>query len=283
MFGYHEISLARLIRSNLQLDCSCCFRRSLMTRVKYPCPCCGYLVFDESPGSHEICPICFWEDDLTQLRFPLMSGGANPVSLIEAQENYFREGVSELRFRSNVRAAEASDVRESQWRRIDVRADKIEEPIKATMESDPKLSIELIWEDVELEELCITASNGEYCGTARVYFARGDVAALAQTIEGFPKALSQVEVFEGGFDDGPRAKLVFRCIDQKGHAVVRVSLSESAYDNVQPPNMNDVTLEMRFDAAALDQFCKELEAVGKRARKLAILRGLRKGAVWPTS
>lgn len=91
MFGYHEISLARLIRSNLQLDCSCCFRRSLMTRVKYPCPCCGYLVFDESPGSHEICPICFWEDDLTQLRFPLMSGGANPVSLIEAQENKFRE------------------------------------------------------------------------------------------------------------------------------------------------------------------------------------------------
>ena len=58
-----------------------------------------------------------------------MSGGGIRVSLIEAQENYFRDGVSELRFRSNVRAAEASDDREPQWRRIDVRADRIEEPI----------------------------------------------------------------------------------------------------------------------------------------------------------
>src|ERR1044072_2069489 len=97
--------------------------------VKYPCPCCGYLVFDESPGSYEICPICYWEDDVAQLRFPRISWGANRVSLIEAQENYFRDGVSELRFRSNVRAAEASDVRDPQWRRIDVRTDTIEELI----------------------------------------------------------------------------------------------------------------------------------------------------------
>jgi hypothetical protein len=49
--------------------------------MKYPCPCCGYLVF-------------------------------------------------ESRFRSNVRAVAASDVREPQWRRIDVRTDTIEEPIE---------------------------------------------------------------------------------------------------------------------------------------------------------
>ena len=141
------------------------------------------------------------------------------------------------------------------------------------MDNDPKLSIELIWEDVDLEELCITASNGEYCGRARVYFAQGDIAALAETIQGFPKAVSQMEVFEGGRDDGPRAKLVFRCIDQLGHAVVRVSLVEFAY-NDQLPIMNDVNLELRFEASALDQFCKELEGVGKRTRKLAILRGV---------
>jgi hypothetical protein len=142
------------------------------------------------------------------------------------------------------------------------------------VETDPKLSIELIWEDVDLEELCITASNGEYCGRARVYFTQGDIAALAENIQGFPKAVSQVEVFEGGQDDGPRAKLVFRCIDELGHAAVRVSLVEFAYDNAQLPIMNDVNLEMRFEASALDQFCKELEGVGKRARKIAILRGL---------
>ena len=141
------------------------------------------------------------------------------------------------------------------------------------METDPKLSIELIWEDADLEELFITASNGEFCGSARVYFAQGDIAALAKTIHAFPKAVSQVEVFEGGTDDGPRAKLVFRCMDQLGHTVVRVSLAEFAYDRLQLPIMNDVNFELRFDASALDQFCKELERVGKRARTLAVLRG----------
>jgi hypothetical protein len=57
------------------------------------------------------------------------------------------------------------------------------------MENDPKLSTELVWEDVDLEQLRITASNGEYCGSAKVYFAQGDVAALADTIQGFPKTV----------------------------------------------------------------------------------------------
>lgn len=48
------------------------------------------------------------------------------------------------------------------------------------MRTAPKLSIELIWEDVDVEELCITASNGEFCGSARVYFARGDVAGVPE-------------------------------------------------------------------------------------------------------
>jgi hypothetical protein len=48
---------------------------------RFPCPVCGYFVFDEPPGSFAICPICFWEDDIVQLGFPLMAGGAMPLSL----------------------------------------------------------------------------------------------------------------------------------------------------------------------------------------------------------
>jgi cysteine-rich CPCC protein len=60
----------------------------------YPCPCCGYLTSSE-PGSNDICPICGWEDDLSQLRFAAMAGGANHVSLIEAQHNYIETGSSD--------------------------------------------------------------------------------------------------------------------------------------------------------------------------------------------
>ena len=56
-----------------------------------PCPVCGYLVFDEPPGSYAICPICFWDDDRIQLGYPLMAGGANSVSLYEAQQQFMRD------------------------------------------------------------------------------------------------------------------------------------------------------------------------------------------------
>ncbi|MGX1949148.1 CPCC family cysteine-rich protein [Streptomyces anulatus] len=51
----------------------------------YPCPCCGHRVLGAMPGSYKICPVCFWEDDGAQFRWPTMGGGANKVSLIEAQ------------------------------------------------------------------------------------------------------------------------------------------------------------------------------------------------------
>ncbi len=82
----------------------------------YPCPCCGYLVFDEPAGSFAICPICFWEDDIVQLGFPLMAGGANSKSLVESQQTYMRYQVSDERFKANVRTPQATDRRDKEWR-----------------------------------------------------------------------------------------------------------------------------------------------------------------------
>lgn len=60
---------------------------------KYKCPCCGYCTLDEEPpGTFEICPVCFWEDDNVQFNDPDHEGGANVVSLNKARENYKRIG-----------------------------------------------------------------------------------------------------------------------------------------------------------------------------------------------
>jgi len=61
----------------------------------HPCPSCGYDVFGEPPGSYDICPICFWEDDIVQLAFPDLAGGANKCSLIEGQHNFAAFGACE--------------------------------------------------------------------------------------------------------------------------------------------------------------------------------------------
>ena len=39
------------------------------SRMRYACPCCGFLTLDEAPpGTFAICPVCFWEDDDVQFR-----------------------------------------------------------------------------------------------------------------------------------------------------------------------------------------------------------------------
>lgn len=56
---------------------------------RYPCPCCGFLTLTEPPpGTFEVCPVCYWEDDDAQFADPEYSGGANGMSLVEARHNF---------------------------------------------------------------------------------------------------------------------------------------------------------------------------------------------------
>jgi hypothetical protein len=56
--------------------------------MKFTCPSCGFIVFDEPPGSYDICDVCGWEDDAVQLANPCSGGGANGETLAEAQNNF---------------------------------------------------------------------------------------------------------------------------------------------------------------------------------------------------
>lgn len=53
--------------------------------VLYTCPACGFKTITR-PQLFEICDVCNWEDDGTQLHYPLLAGGANPDSLYEWQQ-----------------------------------------------------------------------------------------------------------------------------------------------------------------------------------------------------
>jgi len=95
---------------------------------KFPCPVCGYRVFARQPGSSETCPICGWEDDLAQLRFPRLPGSANHVSLESAQQNYTACGAAERRNAARVREPLEGEERDRGWRPLDPGQDNIEEP-----------------------------------------------------------------------------------------------------------------------------------------------------------
>jgi predicted RNA-binding Zn-ribbon protein involved in translation (DUF1610 family) len=109
---------------------------ALTHHTKFPCPCCGHRVHDREPGFHQICPICGWEDDLSQLRFAQMPGGSNTVSLEEAQQNYRDYGASQRRSVGNTRAPVDGERLDDGWRPIDPSRDNIEQPVRGNAYGD---------------------------------------------------------------------------------------------------------------------------------------------------
>ena len=95
-------------------------------RERFPCVCCGHLTMSEVPGSYEICPVCFWEDDLVQLRWPTDATGANRVPLVEVQRNYQAYGACDEHGRQFVRGARPDEPVEPDWRPIDLTRDSFE-------------------------------------------------------------------------------------------------------------------------------------------------------------
>ncbi|WIX83450.1 CPCC family cysteine-rich protein [Amycolatopsis carbonis] len=83
-------------------------------------------MFEEQPGSHAICAVCFWEDDAIQLRWPDWSGGANRPSLIESQHAYAELGAMEGRFTGLVGTAAASGPVDDGWRLLNLAVDNLE-------------------------------------------------------------------------------------------------------------------------------------------------------------
>lgn len=79
------------------------------------------------PGSHEICPICFWEDDGVQFRWPSMAGGANRISLLDAQRNFQDFGACDEHGKRYVRPPAENETLDPAWRPIDPSRDSFEE------------------------------------------------------------------------------------------------------------------------------------------------------------
>ena len=84
---------------------------------KYFCRCCGFNSLHEKPkGEYSICTICNWEDDPIQFSEPTYEGGANRVSLIQAQTNFEEFGACEKEMIKNCSKPHKSMKRKPNWR-----------------------------------------------------------------------------------------------------------------------------------------------------------------------
>ncbi|MFD0878334.1 CPCC family cysteine-rich protein, partial [Massilia pinisoli] len=70
-------------------------------------------------GEYDICPVCRWEDDPFQLKDPNSEGGANEVSLKQAQKNFFIFGTYKGETRNNARQATIEEPKDEHWNRFE--------------------------------------------------------------------------------------------------------------------------------------------------------------------
>jgi hypothetical protein len=88
--------------------------------VKYTCPCCGYKTFYEEPnGEYNICTVCYWEDDPFQKADPTDEGGANQVSLRQAQRNFIEFGACEVEMKHYTRQPNSDEPKDPNWKLIE--------------------------------------------------------------------------------------------------------------------------------------------------------------------
>lgn len=91
-----------------------------MSSELYTCPCCGYKTLEDgSPGSFEICSLCYWENDNVQADDPHYEGGANEVSLYQAQRNFIDFGASDKKYIGSVQNPTLSVIKDPKFKIID--------------------------------------------------------------------------------------------------------------------------------------------------------------------
>jgi hypothetical protein len=90
----------------------------------YACVCCGYLNIREPLEGHEICKICFWQDDIFDLVFADKLCSVNRVPLVVAQRNFINFGASEREMRSFTVVPQTDNRKDVSWRTIDLSIDR---------------------------------------------------------------------------------------------------------------------------------------------------------------
>lgn len=136
------------------------------------------------------------------------------------------------------------------------------------------LRFEIIYKDVHLVEVRVSAYNGLFDGVADVYVGLGDLEETAETLRGFPSNLSDVrEVTFGGFgpkSGGGAVSMRFYCSDGVGHTYLDSKI-ESDHDSAGKAQSAFMTLA--FEPAALDSFVEDLRRLGVEKAGQAYLKG----------
>lgn len=88
-----------------------------MNEERHTCPCCGYRTL-ETRYDWEICPVCFWEDDVVETPNSNPYSSCNRMRLSVAQQNFLSFGACERTMIPNVRKPKPDEPKDPNWTTI---------------------------------------------------------------------------------------------------------------------------------------------------------------------
>jgi Cysteine-rich CPCC len=145
-------------------------------------------------GCYEVCPVCWWEDDLEQAELPWAWGGANGISLVEAQQAYLRHGAMDADAVLKVRLPKADEARGQDWRPYDPRDGELHPLHTAEEEQQAEARGQAHWaafqtglrtlrtEEAGLSDEEIERRVREFSDALELHYGEAEVELLSQLI-----------------------------------------------------------------------------------------------------
>jgi hypothetical protein len=129
------------------------------------------------------------------------------------------------------------------------------------------IEIAVVYTDVHLMELQISASNVAFAGQVNTYVDHSGAAKFSEGLKGFPSKIGDVRRLELGAN----ARFVFSTADDVGHSIVTV---EIAADAMRPNNFDGkAAFNILVNPAEIDKFVGELAALAPDIGQSACLKG----------
>lgn len=139
---------------------------------------------------------------------------------------------------------------------------------------DSYLYLQKIERNPSLSGVAIVASNGAFRGMTKLYLTPSCITELAQKLHGFPQNIADQRVIELGVAaSGAYCQITLTCVDGVGHTAASIHLLNHPHHHGWRTNPQSTCLDIRFEAAALDRFVKQLQLLAQNQTEKAVLMG----------
>lgn len=140
---------------------------------------------------------------------------------------------------------------------------------------DSLISFEIVWQDDDLIQIGIVASNTRFSGFTKVYSSYDVLEEFANSIQGFPKKAEDRISFDFCKQDSfSSASFNFYCISGVGNSAAWIRMEANETDSYRKGEQQNVQLEVRFEALEVDLFVRGLKSIIENKSGKSTLKGI---------